>query len=65
MKAAKKQVRIKVANGKRSVLNTTMSLQLQLGPELSEGTDFHVLEDLQFDLIIGHEACVRWNSNLD
>ena len=65
VKAAKKQVRIKVANGKRSVLNTTMSLQLQLGPEISEGTDFHVLEDLPFDLILGHEACVRWNGNLD
>ena len=65
MKAAKKQVKIKVANGKRSVLNTTVSLQLQLGPELTEGTDFHVLEDLPFDLILGHEACVRWNGNSD
>ena len=59
VKATKKQVRIKVANGKRSVLNTTMSLQLQLGPEISEGTDFHVLEDLPFYLILGHEACMR------
>ena len=65
LKAATKRVRIKVANGKRSVLQDAMTLQLRFGIEISEPIDFLILEDLPFDLILGHETCRRWQGILD
>ena len=64
-KAAKKNVRIKVANGKRSILKDVMTLKLQFGMETSEETDFLILEDLPFDFILGHETCRKWGGILN
>ena len=57
VKTAEKQVRIKVANGKISTLNTVISLRLQLDSETSESTEFLILNDLPFDLILGEPYC--------
>ena len=56
-KAMKKIVRIKVANGRRSVLKDAMALRLQFGSQTNEETDFLILEDLPFDFILDYETC--------
>src|SRR5688572_25379054 len=65
IKTARKSVRIKVANGKRSMLKDTMTLKLQFGPETSEEIEFLILEDLPFDFILGHEKCIKWKGILN
>src|SRR5690606_9606037 len=64
-KAITKTVRIKVANGKKNILKDAMTLQLRFGEETSEARDFLILEDLPFELILGHETCKRWQGVLD
>ena len=64
VKTAAKQVGSKVANGKRSTLNTVINLQLQLDSETSESTELLILNDLPFDLILGDEALLRWDGKL-
>jgi exodeoxyribonuclease III len=65
LKAVTKTVRIKVANGKKNILKDAMTLQLRFGEETSEARDFLILEDLPFDLILGHETCKRWQGVID
>ncbi len=43
-KPMKKNVRVKVANGKRSVIKDAMAPKLQFGPQTSEETDFLILK---------------------
>src|SRR4051812_46147134 len=55
----KKGIKIKVANGKRSVLQEALHLQLQLGTETTEAIDFLVLRDLPFDMGWCGRNCCR------
>jgi hypothetical protein len=64
-KEVKKEVRIKVANGRRSTLREAMVLKLRMGIQETETLEFLILKDLPFDFILGHETCRRWKSALD
>ena len=58
-------VRIKVANGRKSVLNQAMMLQLIVHEEHTEPIEWLVLEDLPFDMILGSKTCKRWKAVVD
>ena len=58
-------VRIKVANGRRSMVNQAMSLQLILNDEHTKPVQWLVLEDLPFDMILGSKTCQKWQSVID
>ena len=58
-------VKIKVANGKKSMLTQAMPLQLMLEDELTESVEWLVLEDLPFDMILGSETCKKWGAIVD
>ena len=60
-----KGIRIKVANGRRSTLNQAMTLQLIVQEEHTEPTEWLVLEDLPFDMILGSETCKKWKAIVD
>jgi exodeoxyribonuclease III len=60
-----KGIKIKVANGRRSVLTEAMPLQLLVQEQHTEPIDWLVLEDLPFDMILGSETCKKWKSIVD
>ena len=64
-KIVNRGVKIKVANGKKSVLTQVMPLQLVLQEELTEPVEWLVLEDLPFDMILGSETCKKWKAVTD
>ena len=51
---------IKVANGKTSRLKEAMTLTLRLGDEVTEPITFFILDDLPFEMILGHCTCRKW-----
>ena len=57
--------RIRVVTGKKGTLQRTLTLNLLMNGEPVEATDFFILDDLPFDLIIGFPACKKWGSVLD
>src|SRR4051812_49085821 len=60
-----KALRIKVANGKKSIVQEAMPLKLKFGDETAEQVDFLILEDLPFDFILGNETLMKWKGVID
>ena len=58
-------VKIKVANGKRSTLKQALKLNLILQGEHTDPVQWLVLEDLPFDMILGSRTCKKWKSKID
>lgn len=60
-----KGVRIKVANGKKSIVREALPLKLRFYDESTEQIDFLTSEDLPFDFILGNVALKRWRGVID
>ena len=58
-------VKIKVANGKRSTLKQALKLNLILQGEHTNPVQWLVFEDLPFDMILGSRTCKKWKSKID
>lgn len=60
-----KTLRIKVANGRKSIVREAMPLKLRLYDEVTEQVDFLMLEDLPFDFIFGNATLKKWKGVID
>ena len=57
-------MRIKVANGKKMLIDRVYNLPIKLGGRVTDSVKFFALENLPFDILIGNPTLREWEAEL-
>ena len=59
------QTNITVANGRRNTISAALDITLVIKGEQCESRKFLILDDLPYDMLLGHNTCVKWQAKLE